>query len=63
MHENLFVLMIFYMFVYIFWKFGLVYFSNMMEEVSDDTNGESTFEFVSDKGDESTSKDNANQSK
>ncbi|KAF8791886.1 Protein PRRC1 like protein [Argiope bruennichi] len=33
----------------------------MMEEVSDDTNGESTFEFVGDKSDESTSKDSASQ--
>ncbi|PRD26949.1 UNVERIFIED_CONTAM: Protein PRRC1 [Trichonephila clavipes] len=34
---------------------------NMMEEVSDDTNGESTFEFVGDKSDESTSKDSTSQ--
>ncbi|CAL1279055.1 unnamed protein product [Larinioides sclopetarius] len=33
----------------------------MMEEVSDDTNGESTFEFVGDKSDESTSKDSTSQ--
>ncbi|GFS84616.1 protein PRRC1-B [Nephila pilipes] len=33
----------------------------MMEEVSDDTNGESTFEFVGDKSDESTSKDSISQ--